>query len=314
MVSVERDLAAIRLPRWGRVEPAEGVVPWLVVDDNGDPVRPVRIFLMDFVAQANGASSVRSYAYALLRWWRWLHAVGVSWDRVTPAEARDLVLWLKQARKRRNSARTSSLKTAGTLNPITGKYYLDDRYAACTIRHSNAVVRAFYQYWIELGEGPVVNPVGLVRRHGSRGNAHHNPLEPFRPEGRLRYNPRLPKRLPREISDDRWRDLFTVLRSNRDRALLSLAISCAARAAEILGVRLADLDWGEQKVRVLRKGTGTAQWLPASPEAFVWIRLYLADLGDTVSLQDPLWQTLRRRDLATGCAGSRCPTMRFGRS
>jgi len=300
VVSVERDLAAIRLPRWGRVEPAEGIVPWLVVDDNGDPVRPVRIFLMDFVAQANGASSVRSYAYALLRWWRWLHAVGVSWDRVTPAEARDLVLWLKQARKRRNSARTSSLKTAGTLNPITGKYYLDDRYAARTIRHSNAVVRAFYQYWIELGEGPVVNPVGLVRRYGSRGNAHHNPLEPFRPEGRLRYNPRLPKRLPREISDDRWRDLFAVLRSNRDRALLSLAISCAARAAEILGVRLADLDWGEQKVRVLRKGTGTAQWLPASPEAFVWIRLYLADLGDTVSLQDPLWQTLRRRDRGEG--------------
>jgi hypothetical protein len=28
----ERDLDSIRLPRWGRVVPAEGVVPWLVVD------------------------------------------------------------------------------------------------------------------------------------------------------------------------------------------------------------------------------------------------------------------------------------------
>ena len=32
-------------------------------------------------------------------------------------------------------------------------------------------------------------------------------------------------------------------------------------------------------MRVWRKGSGAAQWLPASPEAFVWIRLYLAEIG-----------------------------------
>lgn len=61
-----------------------------------------------------------------------------------------------------------------------------------------------------------------------------------------------------------------------------------------------DLEGGEQLVQVIRKGTGAQQWLPASAEAFVWIRLYLADLGDPLDPNEPLWWTLRRRDRGGG--------------
>ncbi len=37
---VERDIGVIRLPRWGRVERAAGVVAWDVLDDGGTPVEP----------------------------------------------------------------------------------------------------------------------------------------------------------------------------------------------------------------------------------------------------------------------------------
>jgi integrase/recombinase XerD len=296
---VERDISSIALPQWGRVEPAVGVVPWLVVDLEGVPVEPVRRFLADFVAQDNSPGSVRSYAYGLLRWWRWLAAVGVEWDKATPAEARDLVLWLRQAAKPRRDARTASAVTAGTVNPVTRKRHPGDAYGPRTIRHSNAVVRSFYEFWIEAGAGPLINPVRLARRSG-RPNAHHNPLEPFRHEGRIRYNPKVPRQRPREMPEERWRDLFAALRSNRDRAILALAVSNGARASEILGMRAADVDWGEQLVRVYRKGTQAAQWLPASPEAFVWLRLYLADLGVPLAADDLVWQTLRRRDRGEG--------------
>ncbi|MFF7941511.1 hypothetical protein ACFZC5_17505 [Nocardia gamkensis] len=106
----------------------------LVVDEAGEAVAPVRRFLAEFVAQGNSARSVRSYAYALLRGWRWLRVVDVAWDKATAGETRDLVLWLGFHTKRRNSPRTKSLATAGTVNPITRKRYLDDRYAARTIR------------------------------------------------------------------------------------------------------------------------------------------------------------------------------------
>jgi integrase/recombinase XerD len=290
----QRDIGAIVLPSWGRIEPVDGVVPFEMVDDSGAPVRPVSFFLRDFTARGNRAGSVRSYGYALLRWWRFLLAVDVEWNRATPAETRDFVLWIQQAKKPVADRRTVSTATAGTVNPVTRKEHLNDDYKPRTVRHSNAVLRTFYDFWIEEGQGPLINPVPLARRRGARPNAHHNPLEPYRPEGRLRYNPSVPKRRPRAMPDDAWIALFTAMTSNRDRAILALAISTAARAAELLGLRACDVDWGEQLIRVRRKGSDAEQWLPASPEAFVWLRLYLAEIPRLVA-GDALWWTLRRR-------------------
>jgi integrase/recombinase XerD len=165
------------------------------------------------------------------------------------------VLWLMHANKQRVHARTTSLATGGTVNPIARKRYLDDGYAARTIRHSNSVVRPSISTGPTIGtRGPLVNPIPLDRGRG-RPHAHHNPLDPNRPEGRLRYNPKLPKQQSREISDERWRDLFGALVSHRDRALLALVISNGARSEEILGLRMVDVDWGDQLIRVVRKGT-----------------------------------------------------------
>lgn len=296
---VERDLSLIDLPRWGRVVRVDGPVPWLVVDEVGEPVEPIQRYLRDFVARGRSLSSVRSYAYDLLRWWRWLRAVEIDWDKATSVEVKDFVLWLVSTAKPRVVARTASAALAGTVNPVTRKRYLDDRYQARTVRHSNAVLRDFYDFWIDRGARPLVNPVPLDRS-ARRRNAHRNPLDPFRPEGRIAYNPKLPKQKPRALPDERWTDLFAALRSNRDRAVLAVTISSAARASEVLGLRGVDVDWSDQLVRVHRKGSGAPQWLPASPEAFVWLRLYLADLIDQPGPNDPLWWTLRRRNHGAG--------------
>ncbi|MEU3518300.1 site-specific integrase [Streptomyces sp. NPDC006654] len=262
-------------------------------------MEPVRRYLIDFVARYNRPGSVRSYAFDLLRWWRWLRVVDVPWNQATPAEGRDFALWLGATVKVPSAARTVSTATAGTINPITKKPYLDDRYKPRTIRHSNAVIRSFYTFWIETGEGPLINPVPLARSERRRPHAHHNPLDPYRGEGRLRYNPKVPRRRPRQMSDERWNELFTALRSNRDRAIVALAISNGARASELLGMKGVDVDWGDQLVRVVRKGAQAEQWLPASAEAFIWVRLYQSE-GTPLDPQAPLWWTLRRRDHGTG--------------
>ncbi|MGW2033416.1 tyrosine-type recombinase/integrase [Streptomyces sp. NPDC001811] len=253
---VPRDLQSIRLARWGRVVPAEGVIPYMVVDPEGSAVEPIRRFLRDIVARGHSAGSVRSYAFDLHRWWRFLHAIDVSWDRATSAEVRDFVLWMGQAKKQQRAPRTKSAATAGQVDPITRKPYPGDGYGARTIRHSNAVLRCFYEFVIEAGDGPLVNPVRRDRGRRGRANVHHNPLEPFRPEGRLRYNPKVSRQRPRAMPDERWVDLFSAMQSNRDRAILALAVSTAARASELLGIRAVDVDWGDQLVQVRRKGTG----------------------------------------------------------
>ena len=160
-------------------------MPWQVVDADGDVVEPIQRFLRDFVARGNRVGSVRGYACVLLRWWRWLAVIGVDWDKATSAEVRDFVLWLVQATKPRSSPRTTSMVTAGTVNATTRKRYLGDRYEPGTVRHGNAVLRSFYEFWIGLGAGPLVNPV-VLDRQGRRANEHHNPLVPFRAGGRIR--------------------------------------------------------------------------------------------------------------------------------
>ncbi|MGY1898332.1 tyrosine-type recombinase/integrase [Nocardia gipuzkoensis] len=298
----ELDVDGIRLPRWGRVveRPLE-VVPFVVVDDRGQVIEPARVFLRDLAIRRQRVQSVRSYAYALLRWWRWLVVIEVEWHRPTPAEVREFVLWLQRTTKPRRSPRTRTAATAGTVNAITRKQYLDDRYRPRTIRHSNAVLRSFYEFWCEHGDGPVINPVVLELTRGRRPHAHRNPLEPFRPEERLRYNPSVPKRAPRVISDERWEQLFAALRCNRDRAIIAIVISNGIRAGELLGIRSTDLDWGEQLVRVRRKGSDAEQWLPASAEAFVWLRLYLDEIGPQLVGGDAsVWWTRRRRRMAGG--------------
>ena len=297
---VERDVGLIVLPDWGAVVPVSSL-GWTVVDPEGEEVEPVRRFLLDFVARGNRIRSVRSYAYDLLRWWRWLVAIDVPWNQATPAEVRDLVLWLQQVKKPIAAHRTLSAATAGQINPITRKQHLGDQYSPAMIQHSNAVLRSFYDYWIERGDGPLINPVQLDRRN-KRPHSHHNPLDPFRAEGKIRYNPKIPKRKPRAIPDDCWAELFGSMGSNRDRAMVAVAISNGARAAELLGVCGVDLDWGDQPVRVVRKGTGAEQWLPVSPEAFVWIRLYLNEFPAPPDLNLPLWWTLRRRNHGQGLA------------
>lgn len=101
-------------------------MPYEVQDADGHPIEPVRRYLRDFVAQGHRAGSVRSYAYDLSRWWRWLQGLDVEWDKVTSGKVREFVLWLQRSTKPRRTPRTKSAATAGTINPITREQHLGD--------------------------------------------------------------------------------------------------------------------------------------------------------------------------------------------
>jgi site-specific recombinase XerD len=107
--------------------------------------------------------------------------------------------------------------------------------------------------------------------------------------------------------------LFAALGSHRDRALVALWISTGARASELLGALACDADPGRQLITVVRKGTRAMQQLPASPDAFVWLRLYQGQLHGLVPAggDQPLWWTLRRPFRALGYDAARAM---FGRA
>ncbi|MGO9103694.1 tyrosine-type recombinase/integrase [Mycobacterium sp.] len=182
------------------------------------------------------------------------------------------------------------------MNAVTGKAVGGSRYATATVAHSETVLRGFYDFRLEAGTGPMVNPFPLTRHRGAgRAHAHHNPIEPFARQRSGRYRPKVVDRAPRCIPDERFDELFAQLGSHRDRALVAFWVSTGARASELLGATVADVDPGQQLITVIRKGTRAMQPLPAAADAFVWLRLYQVQLaGMAPSGRDqPLWWTLR---------------------
>src|SRR5262249_20315059 len=144
------DPAGLVVPRVGNVVPGGGSLPWLVLDDAGVEHPGVSDFLRFMAASDYRPSSLRSYALALFRWVRFLHAIGVEWDRARREDARDFVLWMRAA----TPARLGSQRTSGSVNARTGKRYLGGTFAPATINHNLAVVSVFYDHHLGQGTGP----------------------------------------------------------------------------------------------------------------------------------------------------------------
>src|SRR6266571_498477 len=259
-------------------------LPFVVVDGEGQRLEPAGAYLRDLVLGDASPLTCRSYGFDLLRWHRLLWFLRIEWDRATEAEAAALVAWLRAARNPQRQRRRPNLPPAGSVNLKTGKPALRAGYAPATINHALTVVHGYYAFHGRFGAGPVTN-----RRHVL---AHRSPLEPVPVVHRARLRQRVPKQAPRAIPDGLWDELFAAMGCDRDRALLESYVSSGARASELLGVTLEDIDWAGQLFYVVSKGSRLRQPVPASPDAFRYLGRYLATDGPPAPAQ-PVWRTRR---------------------
>ena len=109
-------------------------MPFQLLDRDGRIVQPVSDYLNDLQAGGRRPATQRSYGMDLLRWFRFLWAIGVPWDQATRSEARDFSRWLlladKPVRAHWRSAGADRVrlgvapmlaKSQATSNPVTGK-------------------------------------------------------------------------------------------------------------------------------------------------------------------------------------------------
>ena len=262
-----RDVSRLVIPDVGGLEATSTLNGVRLVDDDGLEVFAVTEYLSSLLAGGASPSSLRSYAMALLRWWRFLAAVGVSWGRASRVDVRDFVLWMRSTSRPRTRH--------GEAAPVGVSVAIGRGYAPATINHNLAVLRGFYADRMAAGAGPVVNPVPEATGwHGQRPHAHHNPMQPAERHRRAPLRQKAPSRKPKGLPDHLFDRLFAAMVCDRDRALLAFYVSTGARASELLGVSVDRVDVGRQLIGVHRKGSGRLQWLPASADAFVWLRLY----------------------------------------
>ena len=278
-----RDLARVVVPAAGSLqETGSQTDPYRLVDTAGAPVVAVTAYFRDLLAAGRSAATLRWYGMDLLRWFRFLWAIDVPWNQATRAEARDFCRWLQVAGK--------AARPGGDARPVPAR-----QYAPSVRAHSETVLRGFYGFHLDAGTGPIVNPFPLDRaRRAGRAHAHHNPMEPYRDQRAGLFRPQLPRRVPRSIPDEEFNEIFARLPSHRDRALVAFYVSTGARASELLSATQGGVHPGRQVIAVTRKGTREVQELPASTDAFVWLRLYQAQMAGLIprGRRQPLWWTL----------------------
>jgi integrase len=276
------------LPAMGEVRAGDRQsLPFLVTNGAGEEVEEISRFLTHLALCDMSPLTCRSYAHDLLRWWRLLTALRVDWKDATTSEVAVMVGWLRSARNDQRRCRTGP--APGTVNPKTGKASLADGYAPSTINHSLAVLYSFYAFHAHYGRGPAVNPVPV---HAERRAllAHRSPIDAQAKVSRAPLRQKIAGRMPRAVPEPLWEELFASMTSHRDRALLAFYVSSGARASELLGLRLEHVDWAGQRIWVVSKGSRILEAVPASPQAFTHLALYLDEAGPP-GPDEPVWRT-----------------------
>src|SRR5229473_5648768 len=95
---------------------SDGRLPYMLVGSAGTPVEPVRDYLLELVASDCSPLTIKSYAFDLLDWFRYLVKVGVSWDQADRPHVRD---WVLETKVKVNPQRhhRSDRPSAGSVNP-----------------------------------------------------------------------------------------------------------------------------------------------------------------------------------------------------
>jgi site-specific recombinase XerD len=261
----------------------------LRIDDSGDgwvlagPAASRFTLVNEFVGyladRRYSPRTVRAYAFDLLAFCRWLLAEDAQLADVT---AETLLRYLSHCR-----AATFRGRPGGNVYSIR-----DGRstgYAAATVNRRMAAISGMFEFRaMRDPDKPSPVPRGAARRQAGRaergGLLGH--LAAPRPASKLRV--RQPRRLPKGLDTDQATALLDSFRSWRDKAIAGLMLLSGLRSAEVLALKVGDVDIPRGWVLVTGKG-GKERRVPVDAEVAGLIQTYLlaerpdADADGTVT-------------------------------
>jgi integrase/recombinase XerC len=217
-------------------------------------------FLAHLVARAFSPATIRAYAYDLVNFGRFCVERGVRVTDAVPSDFFDYLDWQQQPAGPRGAR----------VVPLAAR-----RPAAATINRRIAAVRGLFEFAVLAGVRPD-SPVPAPRRSSGlraprRGLLGHLPAGRPRRGGRL---VRQPRRLPESLEPAEVAAFLADLSTHRDRAMALGMLLGGLRAAEVRTLRLADVDMGLRRVRVVGKG-GRERLVPVDRAFFTELAGYL---------------------------------------
>jgi site-specific recombinase XerD len=210
-------------------------------------------FLGHLETRCYSPATVRAYAFDLSNFALFLTDRSLTLDEVRPTDLFDYLDWQQKQRP----------QTAAKVVPIRGVGA-----APATMNRRIASVRGLFEHMVIEGTRQD-NPVPAARRSSGlrstrRGLLGHVPAARQKRGGRL---VRQPQRLPESLDPDDVALFLNDLETHRDRAIVLAMVFGGLRAAEVRGLRLANIDMGLKRVRVVGKG-GRERIVPVDPAFF----------------------------------------------
>jgi hypothetical protein len=113
----------------GRVESREEGLRWRVIFPDVEHIA-ASSYLRELAASDCGPATIRSYAYALLRWFRFLHERFLSWDRAERIDVRASSSTCERSRTRKGCASAPTHRRWGRSTPAPAR----PRWTATAVR------------------------------------------------------------------------------------------------------------------------------------------------------------------------------------
>jgi len=239
---------------------------WWFVGPGTAELAVVNDFLGYLVDRGYSPQTVRSYAYDLLAFCRWLAS-----EQLALVEVRvDVLLRFL------TFCRTATLPNQPGGNVISIRSGRATGYAPATVNRRMAAISGLFGYW-QMRDPETANPVprgGVTRRAaGGAGSGLLAHLD-TRPKSRSRLRVREPRRLPRGLDRAEVTALIGSLRTDRDRAIAGLMLFSELRSAEVLTLNVRDVDIPRGWVKVIGKGDKERR-VPLDPDVAGLIQTYL---------------------------------------
>ena len=229
----------------------------------GGTVEAANAFLGHLGVRGYSPATVRAYAFDIANFATFLAERGLALSEVVASDLFGYLDWQQQQRRPSGGGKVVPLAARGP--------------SSATMNRRISAVRGLFEHQVMAGALDD-NPVPAARRANGlrtppRGLLGHVTSGRSRGGGRL---VRQADRLPESLDGGDVATFLADLLTYRDRAIVLAMVLGGLRAGEVRSLRLADVDMGLGRVRVLGKG-GRERIVPIDRAFFVECAAYLRD-------------------------------------
>lgn len=291
----------IDVPKMVAADTPDRGLMWFLVDAHLDFVHEAKLFLDWKAATGHAPATLKAYCSRLLWFYRFLAHQQLQIEEVTAAHLTEFVIWLQ------HPARAYPHKDS-----VTGGQPL----SASSINLIVQEVADLYRFLVRRGlvaQSPVVYVTGFRGKWATERDLLAHTRHRFHPQ-RMEIRVKEPIRRAATISEQEFQTFVSTISTARspsadpsgfrDRLICLMLKEGGFRLGELLGMRLADLDFGKQGVHVrfradnengarAKSGSGRDRFVHLPTPLLGLLDLYLTEIWIDVSPRtDYLWIVL----------------------